>query len=126
MSVGISIPEIRPCPFCGNKMARAIESCGCFFVGCREYSECGATGPQVRKDLFLKEYNDDKEVAAVAAKIEAIVKWNNCPRATTDERTCEWCHNSFPENEMIETEFGYLCGDCFRERMDAEDRENNG
>lgn len=42
------------------------------------------------------------------------------------ERVCEWCHNSFPENEMIETEFGYLCGDCFRERMDAEDRENNG
>ena len=43
-----------------------------------------------------------------------------------EERVCEWCHNSFPENEMIETEFGYLCGDCFRERMDAEDRENNG
>ena len=44
----------------------------------------------------------------------------------SEERACEWCHNSFPENEMIETEFGYLCGDCFRERMDAEDRENNG
>jgi hypothetical protein len=44
----------------------------------------------------------------------------------SEERICEWCHNSFPENEMIETEFGYLCGDCFRERMAAEDRENNG
>lgn len=43
-----------------------------------------------------------------------------------EEHVCEWCHNSFPANEMIETEFGYLCCDCFRERMDAEDRENNG
>jgi len=41
-------------------------------------------------------------------------------------KTCEWCHNHFPEKEMIETEFGYLCADCFRDRMDEEDRENNG
>ena len=43
----------------------------------------------------------------------------------SEEYTCEWCHNPFPADEMIETEYGYLCGDCFNERMTLEDMHDN-
>lgn len=45
--------------------------------------------------------------------------------ARSEEHICEWCHNSFRTDEMIETEFGYLCEDCFNERMALEDKHDN-
>lgn len=40
-----------------------------------------------------------------------------------DEQVCEACHKSFPEGDMIETEYGWLCQDCFRDKMELEDAE---
>ena len=40
-----------------------------------------------------------------------------------DTKACEYCHNDFPEDELIETEYGYLCSDCFRDHIQLEDAE---
>ena len=40
-----------------------------------------------------------------------------------EERDCEDCHRTFRADETIETEFGFLCRDCFRDRIQIEDKE---
>jgi hypothetical protein len=53
---------------------------------------------------------------------------DDCPVAWKIEDTkefaeCEGCNQKLPKDDMIETEFGYLCPDCFRDRMEIEDKE---
>lgn len=52
-----------------------------------------------------------------------IVRIQMAELSAGEETECEGCHKHFPEDSVIETEFGYLCPDCFRDRMEIEDKE---
>ena len=52
-----------------------------------------------------------------------IVQIQMAELSSRDDRECDGCHRSFPADSVIETEFGYLCQDCFRDRMEIEDKE---
>ena len=36
---------------------------------------------------------------------------------------CEYCNREFLKDDMIETEYGYVCTDCYKDRIQLEDTE---
>ena len=73
----------------------------------------------------LQELEDAKQRIAEAqedlrATISEIQMGSIGPQEETE---CEGCHREFPSDSVIETEFGFLCRDCFSDRMAIEDKE---
>lgn len=79
--IDIKIPDLRPCPFCGNRNVKMNDSLsGRWVVMCYSIKgSCGAMGPVVATNTYIKDF-DDKTIAELAAKIEAANLWNECPR----------------------------------------------
>ena len=75
MNININIPKIRPCPFCGSRDVKTLNTIGGWFVTC---TKCSSIGPHSDVD-DIKDCPDET-VASVAAKIIAIEMWNDCPR----------------------------------------------
>ena len=106
MDLNVSIPKIRPCPFCGNRELRTLSSAGEWFVYC---PTCRSIGPHGDVDTARKEFPDEA-VASVAAKILAIEMWNDCPRKyltvddLNDEELYELKQNHYikehPDNDL--------------------------
>ena len=61
----------------------------------------------------------------VAEQQEEIRKTITMIQFMREGQKCDSCRKDFPEDELIETEFGFLCQDCFRDRMDIEDKNIN-
>ena len=106
MDLNVSIPKIRPCPFCGGRELITYSNAGEWFVYC---PACKSIGPHGDVDTALKEFPDEA-VASVAAKILAIEMWNDCPRKyltvddLNDEELYELKQNHYikehPDNDL--------------------------
>jgi hypothetical protein len=66
------IEALDACPWCGQKMERAIVSEGSTFRW-RKVDGCCADGPEIRHDTMA----DDQEAAEVDSRRRAIEAWND-------------------------------------------------
>ena len=74
---------------------------------------------QSLEDIKTEVAEEQEEIRKTIALIQAMGELYGT------ELECEGCRRSFPEDELTETEFGCLCPDCLRNRMEIEDRNIN-
>lgn len=74
MVVQFDFPIIQDCPFCGSSTSKVTDFCNSFSVCC---DNCGCIGPRATVRDQRNKYGEDELACKMAAKAEAIRKWNS-------------------------------------------------